>query len=415
MVACAMVGDMNKLMTHGRGFWAIAFALLVVMAYSAVPTPLYGLYAARDGFGALTITMVFAVYAVGVGISLFFAGHLSDTFGRRRVLLPALALSALSAVSFLVWRDLTGLVVARFVNGLSVGAVTATATAWIAELHLNARPDASARRAEVVGVAANVGGIGSGALIAGFLAQWVSGPLTVPYVVMLVLLVAAIVLVALTPETRTRPQPRPAYRPQRVSVPPAARPEYFGAALGSLVGFAGFGLFTSLAPTFLAQALHHPSKALAGAAAFVVFASAAAMQVLLAGRARQELVLNGTALALAGIGLMVVALWLPTPSLALFLVGGATLGAGAGTLFKGAVATAVAVSDPTRRAESLAGIFLAGYIGLAVPVVGLGLLTQSLEPRVALLVFSVLLAAGLVAGLAPLVGARRATAHAASS
>ena len=211
---------MNKLLNHDRGFWAIAFTLMVVMAYSAFPTPLYGLYAARDGFGALTITAVFAAYAVGVAISLFLVGHLSDTYGRRRVLLPSLALTAVSAVLFLLWRDLPGLLVARVINGLAVGAVTATATAWIAELHAGARPDADARRAEIVGVAANIGGIGSGALIAGLLAQWVTSPLTVPYVVGLVGLLAAIALVAVTPETRAARVPRPAYRPQRVSVPP---------------------------------------------------------------------------------------------------------------------------------------------------------------------------------------------------
>jgi MFS family permease len=394
-----MVWAMNKLLNHDRGFWAIAFTFLVVMAYSAFPTPLYGLYAARDGFGALTITAVFAAYAVGVVISLFLVGHLSDVHGRRRVLLPALALTAVSAVSFLVWRDLPGLIVARVVNGLAVGGVTATATAWIAELHAGARPDAPTRRAEIVGVAANIGGIGSGALIAGVLAQWVTSPLTVPYLVGLGALLVAIVLVALTPETREATTPRPAYRPQRVSLPPAARPEYFGAALGAGVGFAAFGLFTSLAPTFLAQSLQHPSKALAGAAAFIVFASAAVVQVVLARRPRRELVLNGTAVTLAGLALVVLALWLPTPSLALFLIGGVAFGAGAGSVFKGAVATVVAVAEPGRRAEALSGLFLAGYIGLAVPVVGLGLLTQQVEPRVALLVFAAVLAALLVAGL----------------
>src|SRR4029079_12587919 len=124
---------------------------MVVMAYSAFPTPLYGLYAARDGFGALTITAVFAAYAVGVAISLFLVGHLSDSYGRRRVLLPALALTAASAVLFLVWRDLPGLLVARVINGLAVGAVTATATAWIAELHAAGRPQDAARRAELRG------------------------------------------------------------------------------------------------------------------------------------------------------------------------------------------------------------------------------------------------------------------------
>ena len=109
--------------------------------------------------------------------------------------------------------------------------------------------------------------------------------------------------------------------------------------------------------------------------------------------------LNGTAVTLFGLALVVLALWLPTPSLALFLVGGVAFGAGAGSVFKGAVGTVVAVAEPARRAEALAGLFLAGYIGLAVPVVGLGILTQYVEPKVALLIFAVVLATLLVAGL----------------
>ncbi|MGH3261412.1 MAG: hypothetical protein ACRDNS_05385, partial [Trebonia sp.] len=48
---------------HGVGFWSVATAFAVILGFSAVPTPLYGLYAARDGFGSLTITIIYAVYA----------------------------------------------------------------------------------------------------------------------------------------------------------------------------------------------------------------------------------------------------------------------------------------------------------------------------------------------------------------
>jgi MFS family permease len=299
---------------HGHGFWAVAFAFLVVMGFSAVPTPLYGLYAARDGFGSLTITVVFAAYAFGVIASLFLAGHLSDRYGRRRLLLPALALSALSAVLFLVWRDLPGLVVARVISGLSVGMVTATAMAWLAELHAHHRPAAAGRRAEVVAVAANLGGIGTGPLIAGVLAQWVAKPLTVPFAVFLVLLAASTLLVLLTPETReTDPAPAP-YRPQRVSVPAHARGAFLGASGAAFAGFAAFGLFTSLAPQFLAGVLGDRSRALAGAAAFLVFAAAAVTQVILAGRSRRQLIGLGAAGMLGGSALLVVAVWLGSPS-----------------------------------------------------------------------------------------------------
>lgn len=36
------------------------------MAFSTVPTSLYPLYQARDGFSTFPVTIVFAVYAVGV-------------------------------------------------------------------------------------------------------------------------------------------------------------------------------------------------------------------------------------------------------------------------------------------------------------------------------------------------------------
>ncbi|TWP34140.1 MFS transporter [Leekyejoonella antrihumi] len=160
---------------HGIGFWSVAATFAVIMGLSAVPTPLYGLYAARDGFGSLTITIVYAVYAVGVILALVTVGHVSDWYGRRRVMIPALLTAALSAVLFLVWRDLAGLIVARFIGGIAVGATTATATAWITELHAARRPSATGRRAEIVGAATNLGGIGAGPLVAGVLAQWSPG------------------------------------------------------------------------------------------------------------------------------------------------------------------------------------------------------------------------------------------------
>ena len=72
---------------HAIGFWVVAATFLVVMGFSAVPTPLYAIYAQRDHFSTITVTVVFASYAIGVVGSLFLAGHVSDWVGRRRVLL----------------------------------------------------------------------------------------------------------------------------------------------------------------------------------------------------------------------------------------------------------------------------------------------------------------------------------------
>ncbi|MDT7681902.1 MAG: hypothetical protein QOG57_2212, partial [Pseudonocardiales bacterium] len=68
---------------HGGGFWVVAAALAVSVAFSTLPTPLYGLYEQRDGFGPPTITVVFVAYALGVIASLYLVGHISDWVGRR--------------------------------------------------------------------------------------------------------------------------------------------------------------------------------------------------------------------------------------------------------------------------------------------------------------------------------------------
>jgi MFS family permease len=401
---------------HEVAFWAVAFALLSILAYSAVPTPLYPLYQARDGFSSLMVTVVFAVYAVGVVISLFTVGHLSDWHGRRRLVVPALGVAIVSALVFLLWRDVPGLLLGRFLSGLGVGAVTATATAWIAELHAESRPAEPPRRAEVVATAANLGGIGVGPLVAGALAQWVADPLTVPFLIFIVVLLVALAGALGSPETRRRARPLPAYRPQRVSVPPDARRAYLAAAVAAAISFASFGLFTSLAPSFLAGTLHDGAPLLAGVTAFTVFAAGAAGQMFVARRPISVAVTAGVALMLGGLALVVIAVWLPRPSLGLFLLGGGIAGAGSGCLFKGVVTQASRLAMPGRRAETLAGMFLAGYIGLALPVVGLGFLTEDVPARVGLLVFAVVLgAAALVAMPVVLAGVRKVEGGAAGA
>lgn len=380
---------------HNFGFWVVAFSFLTVLAYNAVPAPLYGLYERRDGFSPFMLTVIFAAYAVGVVISLFCVGHLSDWHGRRRLFVPSLITCMISAAVFLTWRALPGLLVGRFIGGLGVGMVTATATAWIAELHRSARPTHGIRRPQVVSTAANLGGIGTGPLVAGILAQWVKSPLTVPYIVALGAMGVALLCVVISPETRERLDPRPTWRPQRVSVPPHAVAQYVAGGIGAGIAFAVFGLFTSLAPSFLAGSLHHPSLALAGATAFAVFAAAVIVQTLITTQSPRPIMGLGIGVMTIGLAVLVISVWLSTPSLVMFLTGGVITGAGAGALFKGVVAMVAAIAPPERRAEAMAGMFLAGYIGLSMPVVGLGVMTQYLSPRLSLLIFTAALIAGI--------------------
>ena len=383
----------------------VSFAFLAVMAFSAVPSPLYGLYRARDHFSLFMVTVIYAVYAVGVIGALLLAGHLSDWYGRRRLLLPALGLAIVSAIVFLVSKSLAGLLVGRLLNGIAIGIVVSTATAYLTELHAVGRPAATARRAQLTASAIPVGGIGVGALVAGILAQWVAYPLTVPYLVFLAALVVGTLGVALSPETREGPKPRPRYRPQRVSVPHDERSRFFAAALSAFMAFATLGLFTGLAA---AVSSRHAASSVSRARGsrlvchVRVGCCRADPDRSLADdpRVRSRHGRDGRR-ARARCPRRVA----PPPVPGLFIVGGGLIGAGGGTIFRGAVGTVMSIAPPDRIAESLAGMFLAAFLGLSLPVVGAGItLSRHVSPKDTILGFAIAVSVGIAASAIRLVG-----------
>lgn len=383
---------------HGAGFWVIAFAFLTTMAFGAVPTPLYPLYMARDGFSTFIVTVVFAVYAVGVVISLLLAGHVSDWVGRKKILLPALALELIAAVLFVLSPSLPVLLLARLVTGLGVGMLTATATAYLHELHAEHRPYASPQRFEIVSTAANIGGIGVGPLVAGILAQYVGAPLRLPYLVFAALLLLSIAAVALIPETVEEKLVRPTYRPQRVSADHGDRPGYIAAAAAGFASFAVFAIFTSVAPGFVAGTLHHPSRALAGLIVFSVFGAAAVAQTVtsrLTGSVKMTLGVLAQAL-----GIVTVVSGMYAATLATFLAGGVLAGVGAGVLFKASLATVAAMATPAKRGEALAGLFLISYLGLTIPALGIGIATRTFAATTVMAWFTAIVLALLAAAAA---------------
>jgi MFS family permease len=133
-------------------------------ALSTTPSPLYGLYRQRDHLAPLTITIAYAVYAGGIVVSLLLVGHVSDWYGRKPVLIPAILMGLAASIVLTVTKSLPGLLVGRVLTGLALGAAVATATAYLADL------GTTAKKSGIAGTVANLGGLALGPLIAGLLA-----------------------------------------------------------------------------------------------------------------------------------------------------------------------------------------------------------------------------------------------------
>lgn len=132
------------------------------------------------------------------------------------------------------------------------------------------------------------------------------------------------------------------------------------------------------------------STAVAGAVVFVTFAAGAVAPILFRMLSPRSKIGIGSILLVAGIALLTLVV-VVSGGLALFFVGGIVSGLGAGLVFTAALAIAAGLAAPENRGEVLAGIFLASYLGLAVPVVGIGVATQSVTITAALTGFAVVI------------------------
>ncbi len=375
--------------THfGRtgGFIATALALAVGMMGTTLPTPLYALYRQRFGFSELMITVVFAVYAAGVIAALLLVGRLSDQIGRRRMLLPALGASALSAGVFLLADGLPLLLTGRIISGLSAGIFTGTATATLVDL----APADRRGRATLVAAVANMGGLGFGVLLAGVVSQWAGSPLRLIFWVYLVLLVPAAIGIWAMPEPVTRSS-HPRLRARIPRVPPSLRNVFVRAALAAFAGFAVLGLFTAVAPAFLGQDLGVTDRAAVGLVVFSVFAASTAGQVMLA-LLPEDMALPAGCIALIA-GMALLALSLAVSSLALLVLASVTAGVGHGLSFRAGLAALNAGSPAAQRAEVASSFFVVAYAGISLPVIGEGALAQAIGLRPAGLAFAAAVAA----------------------
>ena len=368
--------------------WLAAYAFAVVMLGTTLPTPLYPHYEQRYGFSALTVTVIFAVYAFGVIAALLFLGGLSDQLGRRPALLAGLALSATSAVAFLLAGGLGALLAGRALSGLSAGIFTGTGTATLVDL---APPG---RRAFATGVATavNLGGLGCGPLLAGVLAAVATAPLRLPFWVDLGLLAPAFAAVIGMPET-VRRAGGSLPRMQRLRVPAQLRGTFTRAATAGFASFTMSGLFGAVAPIFLATLLHLPSPALSGVTVFLLFASSAAGQLVITRIPARVGLSAGCIGVITGAGLVAAALALE--SLALLIAGAIVAGLGQGLSVGAGLAAINAEAPADRRAEVASSFFVVLYVGLSIPIIGTGLASQVIGLRASALIFS-----GFVAALA---------------
>ena len=293
-------------MTEARrtaSFWLLATILGALLFASSVPSPLYVVYQAEWGFSAITLTSVFAVYALALLGALLVVGSISDHVGRRPTLLAALAVEMAAMLAFAGADGVGWLFAARTLQGAATGMAMGALSAALLDLQPRSKPWLGALAAAV----APLTGLALGALAAGLLVDYGPDPTRLVFWILLGTFALAALALLAVPET-VRPDGlwRTALRP-RVAVPRRMRAA-FVAAIPSLAAiWALGGLILSLGASLTAGVLGDSSHVAGGLPIFVMAGVSAVASVRLRQTPARATARDGLVALIAGIGLALAA------------------------------------------------------------------------------------------------------------
>lgn len=370
---------------------AVAFAGLYLAA--GAPSPLFVQYQQLWGFPAGLLTIAFAAYAFALVLALVVAGSLSDFIGRRPVLIGSLIVELGSMVMFIFAPNIGWVIAARVVQGLATGAATSAFSASLLEL----APQRAKKVAAIIGGAAPAGGLGLGALLAGFAVQFSGSASLIVFTSLAVVMALGALVALLSTETVSKRSGALRSLAPRVAVPARAHREFAGIIPVLLGAWMFSALFIGLAPTIVSDIFDIHSGLVEGATVFIAPGLAAVSGFVL-GRfsPRAVLLVGGVAVS---VGVAVVVAGIGFEVLPLVWLGGAVGGFGFGASFSGTLRLLGPFAEAHQRAELFAAVFLVAYLSFGLPAVILGQLVAPLGLLPTVIGFGVVTLAAAVVGI----------------
>ena len=342
--------------------FSFAGAMLIAASSSAV-TPLYHLYQASMHLTPFWITIVFSSYVASLLTALLTVGGLSDYVGRRPVILAALLLNASAMILFSEAQGVGQLILARMVQGLSVGVGTTALGAAIL--------DTNRARGPLLNSVTAFLGMTAGSLGAAALITFASDPLHRVYEVLLALTGLMIALLYVMPESSTRKNGALASLRPHLRVPPQSRAILARLTPANIAAWALGGLYLSLMPTVVATAMGIASPWVGGVVvAALMLTAAVAVAASRNWPVRRLIVLSTGTL---GLGVAVSMIGIQQQQVAALLAGTIIAGAGFGSTFSGTLRALLPTAEPHQRAGLLSAFYLQSYLAFALPAVVAGL------------------------------------------
>lgn len=382
---------------------AIALALGLLAFGANMASPLYPGYQARLGFDDLTLTLIYAAYAVASVPALLVLGPLGDQIGRTRLVRGGLLVAMAGSACFAIGSGVQLLLLGRALQGVALGAATGAGMAVLAE----AATVTHRRRFAATGALAFLAGTAAGPGLTGVLAELVPAPHVTVHIVHVLALVAVFWRLGAAPVPVTGSLRWSSPRPQ---LPVRGRHRYLVAMLTGFVSWAVVGVFLGVVPSVVVRGAGDVGTTLLGAVASAVVLAGLPAHFLVARLGTERAQLAGLGLLSGGLALLVGTAG--SASSPVMLGAALVAGFGHGLAYGGAHAVVAATAVGPRAAGVTATAYVVYYLGAGVPAVLVGVLSPAMSlPGATSLLAGLTLAGAVVAATRVRAGALGSDLH----
>jgi MFS family permease len=341
-----------------RSVLIVATAILLVTHAANLQIPLYGTYAKAAGFGSGISAIAFSTYVAGLLPTLILLGGASERIGRKTVILASLLFACVATFLMIAQPNIYTLFVTRVLQGIGVGLITGTGTAYLSTL----MPKNSAKVAAYVSLTTSLG-FSSGALFTNVALSFGDTLVPFSYWVVFILILGCIGLTVSVPEQATTPG--------SLIRLPSFPPGTIWAGLAIALAWSLAGIVGVILP---AQLANYGLPNWSGPMLFIIVVAGVLFQpVARRMDARRSLQL-GAVLLVLGYAIFTCGAWFSV--LGLVLAGVAIAGTACyGFTYLGGLAEVVRLGS-NQAARATSGYFVCAYLGYGIPVILIGFFSE---------------------------------------
>jgi MFS family permease len=336
----------------------VAIAIFLITHAANLQIPLYGTYAKVAGFGSGISAIAFSTYVVGLLPTLILLGGTSDRIGRKKVILTSLLVACVATFLMIAHPTIYTLFITRILQGIGVGLITGTGTAYLSTL----MPQHSSRVAAYVSLTTALG-FSSGALFTNLILSIHNSLVPFSYWIVFVLILGCIGLAINIPEQATIPTPL-----VRLPLFPS---KAIWAGLAIALAWSLAGIVGIILP---AQLVQYGLPNWSGPMLFIIVMTGVVFQPVARRMEPRRSLQLGSLLMVIGYALFTSgAAW---GSLSLVLIGVAIAGIACyGFTYLGGLSEVVGLGG-NQSARVTSGYFACAYLGYGIPVIFIGFLSD---------------------------------------